>query len=284
MALQRRSKSQRIVFSVFWVFLVLIAVSYIFIAIWALFSGLKTHDDIILNPFGLKEGLHLNHYIEVFSLLRVAKTDFIGMCINSVYFGVGNAFIMCMTSCMLAYVCSKFNYKILKIFVPLTLVVITLPIYGTAGVKYKLYYRLGFLNSYTQLLAATTGINTFFLYFLSAFNSLSNGCAEAAKIDGANEYTIFFRIMLPQISGLFGALLITNWIACWNDYSTPLIYLNRMPTLASGIYQFEISMIYEVRMDILYAAYTVAAIPPILIFAFFSKTLTNNVSLGALKD
>lgn len=284
MKLQRRSKSQRIVFSVFWIIMVAIALSYLFIALWAAYAGLKTHDDLVLNPFGKAQTIHWEHYIEVFSLLRVAKTNFGGMFFNSVYFSVGASFLTCMTSCMLAYVVSKFPYKPLKIFVPLTMVVITLPVYGTSGVMYKLYYKLGFINSYTQILGNLSGINMFFLYFLTAFNTLGDSYAEAARVDGAGEYTVFFRIMFPQVIGLFGALFITTWLACWNDYSSPLLYLRKLPTLASGIYQFELSMIYEVRMDIMYAAYTVAAIPPIILFIFFNKVLTTNVSLGGIKE
>ena len=282
--LEKRSVGQRIVFAVAWLIFVTVAASYLCIFLWVFLSGLKTHDEIVLDPFGLRFAPQFQNYIDVFSMLRVGRSNFASMLFNSIYFSVFNALFTCLSSCMLAYVVSKFRYRVLKYIHVIVLIVITLPIYGSSGSMYKLYHDLGLLNSYTQVLAAFSGVNSYFLFFFAAFECLSWNYAEAAYIDGAGHTKVFFLVMFPQVFNVFGALFIMNWIACWNDYSSALIYLSTLPTLASGIYMFESNMIYEVRLDILYAAYAIAAVPPIVIFSLFSNMLTNNISFGALKD
>ena len=110
--------------------------------------------------------------------------------------------------------------------------------------------------------------------------------AEAAEIDGANDFQIYFKVMFPQAITMFGSLFLMLWMADWNNYGTALIYLSKMPTLAVGIYKFKQDMVYfgGGRPDILYAACTLVLIPPLVMFALCNKALMSNVSLGGIKE
>ena len=103
-------------------------------------------------------------------------------------------------------------------------------------------------------------------------------------MDGANDFDIYFRIMFPQVINLFGALFLITWVGDWNNYSSALIYLSKLPTLAGGIYTFELNMIQHARRDILYAAYMITAVPPLILFICFNKVLTSNISIGGIKE
>ena len=118
---------------------------------------------------------------------------------------------------------------------------------------------------------------------LTFFRNLSWTYAEAAKMDGADPFQIYFRVMFPQAKPIFGALFLTQWIGVWNSYDSALVYLPNLPTLPVGIYQFNKEMIYRARLDILFAACTLIAIPAIILFIAFNKTITTNVSVGGLK-
>ena len=120
------------------------------------------------------------------------------------------------------------------------------------------------------------------MYFYAFFQNVSNTYAEAARIDGAGDYTIFFRVMLPQAMPMFGAIFLMIWMAEWNNYSTALLYLNELPTLSVGIYLFRTESGGD--FDILYMAYFITCIPPLVIFAFFNNVLMSNVSLGGIKE
>ena len=185
---------------------------------------------------------------------------------------------------MLAYATTKYKFPGSKLYGIIVTFIVILPIYGSGGSAYRLYYKLGLISSYSQIILAFGGMNMTYLYFQAAFSNLSWGYAEAAFIDGANDYTVFFKIMLPQVMNVFGTLFILAWVGDWNNYANPLIYLPKLPTLASGIYLFELNMTYEVRMDLLYAAYMITAIPPLILFSVFNNALTSNLSMGGLKE
>jgi ABC-type glycerol-3-phosphate transport system permease component len=123
----------------------------------------------------------------------------------------------------------------------------------------------------------------FFLYYSAFFKNLSWTYAEAAMIDGAHDFDIYFRVMLPQAKPIFGALFLTQWIGAWNSYDSALIYLPTLTTLPVGIFQFNTEMIYRARLDILFAACVLIALPAIILFIAFNKIITTNVSLGGIK-
>jgi ABC transporter, permease protein len=281
---RRKTPGEYVLYSFVFVIFALFAASYLYIFVWGTLAGFKTHDEIVLYPFALPTVWHFENYIEVFSRLKISGYGFFGMLGNSLYFSVLGSLIGGMVTCMLAYVTSKFRFFGRKFYFYAVIVMITLPIYGNGGSMYKVLYKLGLINSYAQIVLAFGGMSMNYLIYYSAFQSLSDTFREAAYIDGANEYTVFFRVMFPLVINIFGALFLIAWVADWNNYSNALIYLNKLPVLASGIYSFELNMRYEARLDILYAAYMISAIPPLLLFTFFNGALTSNVSLGGIKE
>ena len=102
-------------------------------------------------------------------------------------------------------------------------------------------------------------------------------------MDGAGDLQIYTRVMFPQAKPIFTALFLTTWLSSWNSYESALVYLGDLPSLPVGIYQFNQEMIYQARLDILFAACLVVTIPALIIFIVFNKVLTTNVSLGGIK-
>ena len=269
-----------IVYAVFTVF----ALSYLYIFFWGVTSGFKTQTEIAVYPFDLPTEWHFRNYIDVFSHLEVSGFGFFGMLGNSLYFSLLGSFCLCMISSMLAYVTNKFRFPGSRLFMPILLFTMMFPIYGSGGSMYELLLKLGFVNSRLQILLSFNGMNVYYIYFHATYSNLSWSYAEAAYIDGANDFTVYFRVMFPQIINLFGALYLITWVGDWNNYSSALIYLTKLPTLAGGIYMFELNMVQHARRDLLYAAYMITAIPPLLLFIFFNKVLTSNISIGGIKE
>lgn len=261
----------------------IVALSYLYILVWAFMAGAKTHAEVALKPFALPEAWHFEHYIEVFQKLQVNGNNFWDMLLNSVWFSVVCVFVQQFVCINFAYCATKYTFPGSKLIYPIILIVITLPLYGTGGAMYNLLKTLGLIDSYAQVVTSTGAFNTFFLYYAAYFKNLSWTYAEAAKIDGANHFQIYFKVMLPQASPIFGALFLTQWVSIWNSYESALIYLPNLPTLPVGIYQFNTEMIYQARLDILFAACVIIAIPAIILFVAFNKVITTNVSIGGLK-
>ncbi len=264
-------------------FLALVSLSYIYLIFWCFYSGARDKLDLANNPFGFSS-LHFENYVDVFSVIESNGTSFFGMILNSLYFSFLGPFLCIFVTCRLAYAAAKYKFPGAKLIYIIVLIVTTLPLYGTSNAQYKLLYNLGWINSRLMLLTSLNGFNIYFLFFYAFFQSLSWTYAEAAQIDGANPWQIFYRVMLPQALPMFGSLFLMLWITDWNSYGTALIYLPKMPTLAVGIYQFKTLTMYTNRMDLLFAACAISMLPPLILYAFCNKTLMSNVSIGGIKE
>ena len=114
-------------------------------------------------------------------------------------------------------------------------------------------------------------------------------CAEgsvnlAAEIDGAGESAILWKVIFPQILPAMLALMVTNFVARWNDYTTSQIYLNEYPTLAYGIFLFQKESMYlEAGKGVYFASLLLTAIPGIIMYACFQGLIINNLSVGGIK-
>jgi ABC-type glycerol-3-phosphate transport system permease component len=226
----------------------------------------------------------IGNYFEVFSFMRVAGFGYFGMLFNSIYFSVVGSLIKVMVTSIFAYTCTKYKFPGSTLVYPIIMIMLTLPIYGAQGSQYIIIKRLGLINSYSQIILAINGMNMWFLYFTATFKGVSDTYGEAAVIDGANDFQVYFKVMLPQAFNLWLAMFLMSWEADWNNYSSVLLYLPKLPTLAGGLYMFEIDAVQSVRFDMLYAAYSLSALPPLIIFAFFSNILTNSISIGGVKE
>ena len=115
------------------------------------------------------------------------------------------------------------------------------------------------------------------------FMGLPNELREAGKIDGAGEFRIFWQIMLPQATPGIATLTIFTFIGQWNDYISPLIYLNspELYTLQLGLKMFagQYTMQYALTM-----AGTVCAMVPIfLVYLIFEKQITQGIAFTGMK-
>lgn len=264
------------------VFLI-VAASYVYILFWTFMSGAKTHSEIVMDPFALPKKWLFEHFIEVFKVLQVGGHNFFEMTFNSAWFSIVGVFINQFTTVTFAYCCTKYKFPGSGLPYAIILIMTTLPIYGAGGATYKLYRSLGLVNTYWHVIASAGGFSIMFLYYRAFFKNLSWTYAEAAMIDGAGHFRIYFEIMLPQARPIFGALFLTQWLSVWNSYESAMIYLPDLPTLPVGIYQFYTEMMYRARFDILFAACFIVALPALILFVVFNKVITTNVSVGGLK-
>lgn len=279
----RKSLSESILHIIVSLIFFAVCASYVYILIWGFIAGNKTHTEIVLNPFSLPEKWHWEHFVEVFSTLEVGGNDFFDMLFNSLYFTTLSPLITQITTATFAYCCTRYKFPGSTLPYTIILIMLTLPIYGMAGSTYKIMHAFGFVNSYTYVLHSISGMSAGFLYYRAYFQNMSWSYVEAAQLDGANDFDIYIRVMLPMAKPIFGALFLTGWLSAWNGYETALVYLPEIPTLPVGIYQFNTEMIYRARLDILFAACFLVCIPSLILFSLFSKIITTNVSLGGLK-
>ena len=161
----------------------------------------------------------------------------------------------------------------------------TIPIIGTGAAAYKFRYQIGMVdNPWTMWISWAVGFDYSAFLMYGTLNSVSNSYAESAEIDGANEWQILGKVILPQILPLMIALMVNNFIGRWGDYGTSQIYLPSYPNLAYGMFLFQLGSSWAKDGKVVYfASVIMSAIPGVVLYAIFQKTIINNVSFGGLK-
>ena len=115
------------------------------------------------------------------------------------------------------------------------------------------------------------------------WKSLAWDYAEAAFIDGANHYSVFFRIMFPMAVPSMMALFVMSFITSWNDYSITLLYMTKYPNLSYGVYAYgEISK-YNANIPAYFAGVIISLLPVLTLFVIFQNSIMEKVHLGGLK-
>lgn len=279
----KSSLSWRITSCIVVVIFSIYAAIYLYMLFWLIMSCLKTHSEIVMNPFSLPKKLQWSNFIDMFQAFSYNDTTLWGMIWNSIWHSVGSTIIHVWCAASVAYLSQKYKFPGAKMIAPFVVFTLVFPIYGSSGATYRLVYTFGFANNYTILITAGTILTWNFLYFQAFFTNLSWSYAEAAFIDGANDWDVYYQIMLPQAVGIIGAIGITFWSTSWADYSSQILYLTEMPTLSVGIYYFQLEMVQRARMDVLYCACFISLLPVFTLYVLFNNVLFKNISLGGIK-
>lgn len=280
---KRKSKTEIVLHLCVSLFFLILAMSYLYLLVWMVMSGFKSHTEIVMDPFGLPTTWNWKNYLDIFSVLEVNGHNFWNMLFNSCYFSLLGP-LLTETCCIaFAYCCTKYKFPGSTLPYTIILIMMTLPLYGSGGATYKIISGLGLVDTYAHLLLGLAGMSVNFLYYRAFYQNVSSVYMEAAMMDGAGDFAIFLKIMFPMAKPIFGALYLTGWLANWNNYASALIYLPNLPTLAVGIFQFNTEMIYRARLDVLFAGCVVVALPALILFAVFNKTLTSSISFGGVK-
>lgn len=148
-----------------------------------------------------------------------------------------------------------------------------------------LFSRLGWIDSYLPLVVPQFfGGGAFFIFLLRQFfRTIPEELSDAARIDGASEFGIFWRIMLPLAKPALITVGIFTFLGSWNDFFGPLIYLNSPDkfTVAVGLATFR--SVLATRWELLMAASTTMIVPVILLFFFAQRYFIKGIVMTGLK-
>ncbi len=153
-----------------------------------------------------------------------------------------------------------------------------------------IYRTLHWNNSYLPLVVPSFFGGAYSIFLLRQFMmTLPEELSDAARIDGASELGILFRIIMPLLTPALTVIALFRWLGAWNDYLGPLIYLNRpdLYPLALGINQLRTAVTSTGTQANTYpylmAASTIIALPILLLFFFAQRTFIEGISLTGIK-
>ena len=282
-ALIKRSTAEKVLFAFVLVFFCIYALMLIYPVVWGFSSSFKTIDDYFDNRFGLPGKWIFENYPNAVEMISNGGMTFGQMTWNSIWFALGSAWINMEFTSAYAYVLNKYKFKGRNFLYGLCLFIMSVPIGASFVSTYRLYYDLHLANSYLILFTSTSVYGMNLMLFHSYYSNISNSYMEAAKIDGANFYQIYFKIMRKQASPLALTLGLMLFINKWNDYMSPLLYMPEKPTLATGLFRYQTIVERNGNYPVLFAGLFMCLLPILVIFAIFSDKMMNNLNIGGLK-
>lgn len=158
-----------------------------------------------------------------------------------------------------------------------------IPIYGSLPATYKLIYDLGLNDSPLYLITQIGGFSSNMMITYGFFKGVPRAYREAVYIDGGSDLRAFTTIGLPMGKNILIAYFLLNFITLWNNYETPLLYFDNMPTLSLGLYYFQQEIQYAANYPAYFAGALIAMLPILLIFIFFADKLMGQMYSGGLK-
>lgn len=248
-------------------------------------TSLKTFEDVQMNPASLiPKEFTLKNYVTVFT-----EFPFTQYLINTLFITITSTVGITLTSALVAYAFSRFDFKYKGIIFAVMLSTIMIPGQILQIPLYEMYRGMGWINTYKPMIIPAFlggGITNVFL-IRQFFNSLPKSIFESAQIDGAGEFRIFATISVPLSKAIIFTVAIFSFTASWNDFYSPLLYINddKKYTLAYGLYIFfdKFKVGSYKAWNIICAANLVVIVPIIVLYFFAQRYFVEGITLGGVK-
>ncbi len=271
-------------------FFLTMAVSFVY-PLWSVFfNAFRTVDEYTSstrNPFALPKEWYVDSWKNIFSLFRPENYSYGEMLWNSIWMLVVKVSVNVLASTLLAYAVARYRFPGRNFLYGLVIFSQTIPIIGSGASGYKLFKTLGFINNPALIwISWACGFDFAFIVLYGTFKGISGTYSESAKLDGANNWVVLFKIVMPQAMPCLVALAVTQSITVWNDYSTSMLYMRKYPTIAYGLYVFGSTSegAYVPNATAVYsAAIVISLLPMLILYACSQKLILTNMTTGGLK-
>lgn len=254
------------------------AVVMLFPFIWMLSTSLKAPMDIF-NLNIIPESATLANYIEV-----LKESMFIRWFLNSVIIAVITTISVIFFDTLVGYIIAKFTFFGRKFLFIVILSTLMVPVEMLIIPWYMMSSELGWTNTYWGILFP--GLMTGFGVFLMKqfMEQIPEDLLNAARIDGMNEFSIFFKVAVPQVWPAISALGIFSFLSNWNAFLWPLIVTetSSLRTLPVGLSYFS-SGEAESQWHLIMTGATISVIPLILVFILLQRHIIKGIVLTGMK-
>ncbi len=275
-----RSSSYATARAVQYTVLILFAVVFILPFVWLWSSALKTPAEIMLDPFALPSNPQWGNLAKAWTIGRFSQY-------------IGNSFLYCAVIVPIVLVlCSAAGYALgslrvpgEKVIFPVFLLGIMVPIQAIMIPQYYQVRDLGLLGNYGGVIVPGVAVGLAFGIFLmrAFFRGLPQEIAQAARLDGASEWQVFWMVMLPMARSGLLTLGVFQFLISWNMFLIPLLYGQGegLRPISTGILFF-IGR-FSIDRGMIAAGATLSSIPIIIVYLFLQRYVISGLTAGAVK-
>ncbi|MCU6791285.1 carbohydrate ABC transporter permease [Paenibacillus sp. WQ 127069] len=280
-AKQNYSWNRKNEFNAILMFIVMAVVSAVmlFPFFWLLSSSLKAVSEIFVNPpIWIPETLHWENFGELF-----LKRSFGIITWNSVLLSTTFTVVTLFLCSLGGYAFAKYEFRGKQILFVFVLASLMIPHEATMVPLFVIYKQLHLIDNIWGVILPDLA-NAFGIFFMRQYcRSLPDEMLEAARIDGCSEFTLFRKVVLPNLKSAFAALGIILFVKQWNNFLWPVVILRSKEnlTLAVAIKALEDSNYTPYHL--IMAASVISVLPLLIIVLVFQKQLISGLTEGSVK-
>jgi multiple sugar transport system permease protein len=261
----------------------MLALSFFFLVplIWMMSAAFKFEKDVMVFPIQwIPKDWNL---VENFKAVWMAEIPFYKFYFNSIKLATIQTLSTLIFSSMAAFAFSKLQFKGRDFVFALVLSFMIIPEQATLVPRFLLIKWLGLYNTHEGLIL----MGLFSIYFTFLMRQymlgISNEYIEAAKLDGAGYFTIYWKLILPLCKPILATAGIIKFIWIWNDYQGPLIFLinKELYPITLGLQLFKDD--FADNFAVLMLASLSAIVPLVIIFIIMQKQVIKGIALGGVK-
>lgn len=259
--------------------LILIAVITIYPALWIVLSSFREGTSLFSETL-LPERWTLDHYRELFR-----EFDFGQWYVNSMKISLITMVLSVLFQLLSGYAFSRFRFKSRKSIMSGLFVIGMFPSFLSLTAVYVLLLNMKLLNTHTALIMVTSaGAAVGYILVKGYFDTIPKSLEEAAIIDGASNWGVFIRILLPLSRPLIVYMAVTSFAGSFSEFifAQTILRTQEKQTLAVGLFNM-VNTQFSTQFTIFAAGSVLVSIPVVLLFIIFQRMLVEGLTAGADK-
>ena len=274
-AYTRDFKSRALIFAILLAVSIIVVIPYV----WMLSNSFKTTIETLTDPMHIiPQEFTLDGYIKV-----LTKSPFFHWLGNSVFITCTNTLVILFTSTLVGYLFARFRFRGKDFMFAMLMFTMMVPAQVTMITTFIIIDDIGLYNSVWALIIPSF-VNVFGIYLCKQYcEEIPRELIESARIDGAGDFAIYWRIVIPQIRPAIGALAIFTFMEYWNDYLNPLIYLSSTEKMTLPLALSYFSTQHSTDLSATMAASALIMIPAAIVFIIFQKQFIKGMSMTGMK-
>jgi multiple sugar transport system permease protein len=249
--------------------------------VWTVLTSLKSASEIIrIPPTFFPEHWTIQSYLTIFHDPKIPLTCFFA---NSLFVAVMHVSITLFTSSLAGYIFAKYKFWGRNILFAYILAQMMIPFQVVMIPSYLILVKLHLIDTLWGLIIPSM-IDAFGIFLMRQFiESIPNELIDAARIDGAGEFTIYWKIILPQLGAPLAALGIFSFMAVWNDYLWPLIVITTHEKRTLPLLLTWYNTAHGTRYDLTMAASVLVLLPILVVYVLFQRWIVRGVAMTGFK-
>lgn len=259
------------------IFFTLVCITPLF---WVIASSLKTTGQIAANPLGFPTEIRWDNYIEAWTVGRFGKYFK-----NSVIISLPIVTFVILLASLAGYGLARLTFRGSNFVFVVFLLGLMVPFQSIMIPLFYILKDIRFLGTYWAMIVPSIALGMpFSIFFMRAyFSGLPQELGDAAEIDGCNEFSVYWRVMLPLAGPAVSALVVLQFMGAWNAFLLPLIYMQKeeIRPLVLGLMFFRSR--YTQNYPLTMAGAAIVMVPIVIVYLIFQRRFVQGLTAGAVR-